>query len=87
MQPDGIQGRLAVYEVMDFTQDLKELVLKGENSLALRKAAIANGMETLSMSALSHAIAGLTSLAEATSCIFLTDTSCPSMGITLKVAA
>jgi type IV pilus assembly protein PilB len=56
----GYKGRLAVYEVMDFTQDLKELVLKGENSLALRKAALA---------ALAHAIAGRTSLEEAASCI------------------
>jgi type IV pilus assembly protein PilB len=65
----GYKGRVAVYEVMDFTQDLKELVLKGENSLALRRAAILNGMETLPMAALALAISGRTSLAEATSCI------------------
>jgi type IV pilus assembly protein PilB len=65
----GYKGRLAVYEVMDFTQDLKELVLKGENSIALRKAAILNGMETLPMAALAHAVAGRTSLEEAASCI------------------
>jgi type IV pilus assembly protein PilB len=65
----GYKGRVAVYEVMDFTQDLKELVLKGENSLALRRAAILNGMETLPMAALALAVTGRTSLTEATSCI------------------
>jgi type II secretory ATPase GspE/PulE/Tfp pilus assembly ATPase PilB-like protein len=54
---------------MELTEDLKELVLKGDNSLALRKAAIKNGMETLPVAALNRAIAGLTSLQEAISCV------------------
>jgi type II secretory ATPase GspE/PulE/Tfp pilus assembly ATPase PilB-like protein len=65
----GYKGRIVVYEVMELTEDLKELVLKGDNSLALRKAAVKNGMETLPMAALNRAIAGLTSLQEAISCV------------------
>jgi type IV pilus assembly protein PilB len=65
----GYKGRIVVYEVMELTEDLKELVLKGENSLGLRKAAIKNGMETLPIAALNRAIAGLTSLQEAISCV------------------
>jgi type IV pilus assembly protein PilB len=65
----GYKGRIVIYEVMELTEELKELVLKGDNALALRRAAIKNGMETLPMAALNRAIAGLTSLQEAISCV------------------
>jgi type IV pilus assembly protein PilB len=63
----GYKGRLAVYEVLDFSPNLKEMVLKGATSLDLRKQAIQEGMKTLRMSALTKASQGVTSLEEAVS--------------------
>jgi type IV pilus assembly protein PilB len=61
----GYKGRCAIYEVFDFTTELKEMVLKGESIIEIRKKAVANGMKTLRMSALSRAAEGITSLEEA----------------------
>ncbi len=63
----GYRGRIAIYEILDFTADLKEMVLSGSTSAQIKKKAIENGMLTLRMSALSKAIEGLTSLEEALS--------------------
>ncbi|MBC7385940.1 MAG: type IV-A pilus assembly ATPase PilB [Cryobacterium sp.] len=61
----GYKGRVAIYEVFDFTSALKEMVLKGESIIDIRKAAIAGGMKTLRMSALTRAADGSTTLEEA----------------------
>jgi type IV pilus assembly protein PilB len=61
----GYKGRCAIYEVFDFTTELKEMVLKGESIIDIRKKAISGGMKTLRMSALSRAAEGATSLEEA----------------------
>jgi type IV pilus assembly protein PilB len=63
----GYKGRVAVYEVFDFTQDLKEMVLRGQTVIEIRKAAMAAGMRTLRQSAIQKAIEGQTSLQEAIS--------------------
>jgi type IV pilus assembly protein PilB len=65
----GYKGRVSVYEVLDLNDVLKEAVMKGSNSLALKRLAIENGMETLPMVALHRAISGLTSLEEALTCV------------------
>ena len=52
-QHSGYKGRIAIYEVLDFSQNLKEMVLKGESIIDIKKrAAIKEGMKTLRMSAL-----------------------------------
>lgn len=61
----GYKGRAAIYEVLDFSQDLKEMVLRGATALDLKKQAIKNGMNTLRHSALLKVMAGTTSLSEA----------------------
>ncbi len=61
----GYKGRVAIYEVFDFTTALKEMVLKGESIIDIRKAAITGGMKTLRMSALSCASRGFTTVEEA----------------------
>lgn len=61
----GYKGRVAIFEVMDFNDDLKEAVLKNPNTADLRKLAISTGMVTLRQSALSVVIAGQTTLTEA----------------------
>ncbi|MFQ5354179.1 MAG: type IV-A pilus assembly ATPase PilB [Thermodesulfobacteriota bacterium] len=60
----GFKGRIALYEVMPFTENLKELVLNGASSSELKKAAIDESMKTLRMSGVSKAIEGVTTLEE-----------------------
>ncbi len=61
----GYKGRVAIYEVMDFSTTLKEQVLKGASVLELRKQAVSEGMETLREAALEKVAAGVTTLEEA----------------------
>ena len=46
----GFKGRLAIYEVLDFSTNLKAMVLRGETNQAIKKQAVAEGMKTLRMS-------------------------------------
>ncbi|MCC7441225.1 MAG: type IV-A pilus assembly ATPase PilB [Bdellovibrionales bacterium] len=61
----GYKGRVAIYEVLDFSQNLKEMVLRGETSIALKKQAVKEGMKTLRMSAMTKVAEGLTTFEEA----------------------
>jgi type IV pilus assembly protein PilB len=63
----GYKGRVAIYEVMDFSQNLKEMVLKGATAIELKRAAISEGMKSLRMSALTKAAEGRTTIEEAVS--------------------
>lgn len=63
----GYKGRVAIYEVMDFSPTLKEMVLRGENIIEVKKRAVAEGMKSLRMSAITKATEGLTTLEEALS--------------------
>jgi len=63
----GYKGRIAVYEVMDFTNTLKEMVLRGATMIELKRQAIKEGMTTLRMSALNRVAEGRTTLEEALS--------------------
>ena len=60
----GHKGRVAVYEIMTMTDSLAEFVLNGASTLELKNAAIAEGMKTLRMSALSKLAEGMTSMKE-----------------------
>ena len=40
----GYKGRIALYEVMRFTDDLKEMVLQGASTAELKRRAIKRGM-------------------------------------------
>ncbi len=48
----GFKGRIAVYEVMVMTEELKEFVLNGASSTEIKREAIRGGMVTLRRSAL-----------------------------------
>jgi type IV pilus assembly protein PilB len=61
----GYKGRVAIYEVLDFSQTLKEMVLKGESIIEIRKQAIVEGMKSLRQSALTKVGEGKTTLQEA----------------------
>ena len=60
----GFKGRVAVYEVMSLTEELKEFVLNGASAMELKREAIRGGMLTLRRSALNKFVEGITTLGE-----------------------
>jgi len=60
----GYKGRVGLYEVMEVTDELRELVLVGASALELRRKAIDEGMITLRQSGLIKVKAGLTTIEE-----------------------
>jgi type IV pilus assembly protein PilB len=60
----GYKGRVALYEVMEVLDDLKELILVGASALELKKKALELGMITLRRSGLIKVAAGMTTLEE-----------------------
>src|SRR5947207_8405838 len=60
----GYKGRVGLYEVMDISDELRELVLVGASGLELRRKAIEEGMLTLRQSGLRKVKDGLTTIEE-----------------------
>jgi len=60
----GYKGRIGLYEVMEITDEIRELILIGASALELRKKAIDDGMITLRESGLHKIRGGLTTLEE-----------------------
>lgn len=60
----GYQGRLGVFEVMSFTQELRQLAMARAAGDELRRQAIAQGMQTLRQHAASKCLAGVTTVDE-----------------------
>ena len=60
----GFKGRVALYEIMQMTDNLKDLILQGVSSVELKRAAIEGGMKTLRQSALSKLAEGTTTVSE-----------------------
>jgi type IV pilus assembly protein PilB len=60
----GYKGRVALYEVMRFSDNLKEMVLQGSSTAELKAAAIKNGMLTLRMSGITKVLDGVTTTEE-----------------------
>ncbi len=60
----GYRGRVALYEIMEVTDELRELILAGATSLELRRQAIEEGMITLRGSGLQKIRDGLTTVEE-----------------------
>jgi type IV pilus assembly protein PilB len=56
----GYKGRIGLYEVMEITDEIRELILIGASALELRKKAIEDGMITLRESGLHKIRAGVT---------------------------
>lgn len=61
----GYKGRIAIYEVLDFSQSLKEMVLRGESIIEIKKQAVKDGMKSLRSAALTKMAEGRTTLEEA----------------------
>jgi type IV pilus assembly protein PilB len=60
----GYKGRVALYEVLEVDDELREMVLSGGSSFELRTRAIQNGMMTLRMSGLQKIRDGVTTIDE-----------------------
>ena len=63
----GYKGRVAIYEVLEMSPRLRELVLKHASSDDIKAQAIKEGMKTLRMCALTKVAQGLTTIEEALS--------------------
>jgi len=60
----GYKGRVALFEVMDMSEDIRELVLSGATAVELRRKAIEEGMITLRESGLQKIREGVTTIEE-----------------------
>jgi type IV pilus assembly protein PilB len=60
----GFKGRVGLYEVMEITEELRELILVGASALELRRKAIDEGMITLRHSGLRKVKEGVTTVDE-----------------------
>jgi type IV pilus assembly protein PilB len=60
----GFKGRIAIYEVMELREELKEFVLNGASALELKREAMRLGMQSLRQSALKKLEEGTTTLSE-----------------------
>ncbi|HWA78308.1 MAG TPA: type IV-A pilus assembly ATPase PilB [Polyangiaceae bacterium] len=60
----GYKGRVALYEVMRFHDELKEMVLQGASAAELKQGAIKRGMITLRMAGTRKMLEGMTTAEE-----------------------
>jgi len=56
----GYKGRVALYEVMPFTEPLKELVLQGASAAELKTEMIRGGVQSLRMAGIAKILEGIT---------------------------
>src|SRR5579875_712871 len=60
----GYKGRVGLYEVMEITDEIRDLILVGASALELKRKAIEQGMITLRRSGLIKVKSGMTTLEE-----------------------
>jgi type IV pilus assembly protein PilB len=60
----GMKGRVAIYEVMPISEELRELILKDASTAEIRECAQAQGMKTLRQAGLLKVLEGTTTAAE-----------------------
>ncbi len=60
----GYKGRIALYEVMEITDEIREMILSGASSMELKQKAVEDGMITLRRSGLIKIKNGVTSIEE-----------------------
>lgn len=60
----GYRGRIALYEVMPIGEEIRDLVLAGENTIAIKRAAMRHGVKTLRQSGLTKVAEGVTTIEE-----------------------
>ena len=60
----GYKGRIGLYEVLEITEELRDLILVGASALELKKRGVEQGMMTLRRSGLAKVAQGMTTLEE-----------------------
>jgi type IV pilus assembly protein PilB len=60
----GYKGRVGLYEVLGFTDEIRDMILSGASSIELKRKAIEEGMVSLRMAGLQKIRDGVTSLEE-----------------------
>ena len=60
----GMKGRVALYEVMPITEDLRTVILKGAQTAEIREMAQSQGMKTLRQAGLIKVLEGTTTVEE-----------------------
>jgi type IV pilus assembly protein PilB len=60
----GYKGRVGLYEVMEISEELRELILVGASGLELKRKAVEEGMITLRRSGLHKVMEGVTTIEE-----------------------
>jgi type IV pilus assembly protein PilB len=60
----GYRGRVGLYEVMEITESLRELILVGASAVELKRKGVEQGMITLRRSGLIKVMSGVTTLEE-----------------------
>ena len=60
----GMKGRVAIYEVMPITEELRELMLRNAPTADIRDMALNQGMKTLRQNALQKVLEGVTTVEE-----------------------
>jgi type IV pilus assembly protein PilB len=60
----GYKGRVGLYEVMEISEELRELILVGASALELKRKAVDTGMITLRRSGLRKVMEGVTTIEE-----------------------
>ena len=61
---NGYRGRIALYEVMPFSEKLKEMVLQGCSTAELKERMIQDGVATLRRAGLNKIVDGTTTIDE-----------------------
>lgn len=72
----GYQGRLAVFEVMTVTEDIRRIILSRPSSDQIKQLAVAAGMRTLRENAVTKLLAGATTTDEVSRRIYVGDDVC-----------
>jgi type IV pilus assembly protein PilB len=60
----GYKGRLGLFEVLLFSDEIRDMILSGASSIELKRRAVEEGMETLRMAGLNKIRDGITTLEE-----------------------
>ncbi len=60
----GYKGRVGVYEIMEVSHDLQNVIAKGKGADEIKEEALKEGMSTLRMSASSYVMEGITTMEE-----------------------
>jgi type IV pilus assembly protein PilB len=60
----GMKGRVAIYEVMPVTEDIRSLILRNAPTAEIKELALSQGMKTLRLNAIQKVLDGVMPLEE-----------------------